>query len=228
MITNLPLFLGVCLLLAMVPGPGAMVVLRQAIRDGRRTALLTLVGNETALIMWGLAAAAGLTALIQASRLAYDGVRLVGAAVLVVIGVQSLVQARRAKGQRAQRRRDAPASGEQPGSPLDAAAAAVPGERGGWRAFTVGVITNLTNPKAGVFAMSFLPQFAASKTPGFAVFIVLAALWALVDALWFGAVIWFIGRARHFFSRDGVWRRMTQVSGVVLIGLGLRVAIEGS
>ena len=76
--------------------------------------------------------------------------------------------------------------------------------------------------------MSFLPQFVSSRASVFPTMLLLASLWAVVDAVWFIGVIWFIEKAKMFFSRVTVWRRMTQISGLVLIGLGLRLAIFGA
>jgi threonine/homoserine/homoserine lactone efflux protein len=207
MINNPSLFLGTCFLLAMVPGPGAMVVVRQAVRDGRKSAFITLLGNETALIIWGVSAACGLTALITASRTAYAVVRIAGAVILIAIGCQSLARAR---------------AGEKP---VPAVSSNV---NNGWKSYSVGVIANLSNPKAGVFAMSFLPQFVSSRASVFPTILLLASLWAVVDAVWFIGAIWFIEKAKMFFSRVKVWRRMTQISGLVLIGLGVRLAIFGA
>ena len=207
MINNLTLFLGICFLLAMVPGPGAMVVVRQAVRDGRKSAFITLLGNETALIIWGVSAACGLTALITASRPAYDVVRIAGAVILIAIGWQSLVRARH---------------GEKPAPEISS------NVNNGWKSYSVGVIANLSNPKAGVFASSFLPQFVSTRASVFPAILLLASLWALVDAAWFTGVIWFIAKAKVFFSRDTVWRRMTQISGLALITLGIRLAIFGA
>jgi threonine/homoserine/homoserine lactone efflux protein len=204
-------FAVVCLLLAMVPGPGAMVILRQAIRDGRGPAAMTLLGNETALIIWGCAAASGLTALITASRVAYDMMRLTGAVVLVVLGVQAVVQARR------QGVQDVPESVES-GRPVRRHRA--------WRSYSVGLLANLTNPKAAVFALSFLPRFARPGYPLLPMLVGLSVLWAVVDALWFLLVIWFIARAKAFLTWASVWRRLARLSGIVLIGLGFRPALE--
>jgi threonine/homoserine/homoserine lactone efflux protein len=90
----------------------------------------------------------------------------------------------------------------------------------------VGLIANLTNPKAAVFALSFLPQFVHPGRPALPALMSLAVLWALVDAAWFTLVIWFIGKARTYFTRATIWRRLTRISGAVLIGLGLRLALE--
>ena len=172
---------------------------------------MTLLGNETALVVWGVAAAGGLTALITASQVAYDIMRLVGAAVLIVLGIQAIVNARR----------QAPEA-----VPEAAEAAPSPGGRSAWRPYSVGLIANLTNPKAAVFALSFLPQFVQPGNPMLPMLVMLAVLWALVDALWFALVIWFIGKARTYFRRANIWRGLTQLSGAVLIGLGLRLALE--
>ena len=208
---TLLVFAGVCLLLAMVPGPGAMVILRQAVHDGRRPAFMTLLGNETALLLWGFAAAAGLTVLITASRLAYDTMRLAGAGVLIVLGVQAIVNARR------RTPRAMPEAVETTPSA---------GRPNAWRPYSVGLIANLTNPKAAVFALSFLPQFVHPGHPALPALMGLAVLWAVVDAAWFTLVIWLIGKVRTYFTRAAIWRRLTRLSGAVLIGLGLRLALE--
>jgi threonine/homoserine/homoserine lactone efflux protein len=205
---ELAVFLGTCLLLAMVPGPGAAVILRQAMRDGRRSALMTMLGNETALVLWGLAAAAGLTALITASEVAYSVLRVVGAVVLIVLGAQALRTAWRGS-----------STFEQP----EATAGTGPS---GWQSYRTGVIANLTNPKAAVFALSFLPQFVPAGFSVPATLPLLAVLWGVVDAIWFTLVIWFINRSKEIFARSSVRRRLTQLSGVVLIGLGLRLALD--
>jgi threonine/homoserine/homoserine lactone efflux protein len=207
MVNELVVFLGVCFLLAMVPGPGAMVIVRQATRDSRTSAFMTLLGNETALLLWGVAAACGLTALIEASQVAYDLIRYAGAAVLIVLGIQSLVS------------RKSPL-------PPEEAAPDDPRQGGYWRAYSAGLLTNLMNPKAGIFAMSFMPQFVPHGLPAFYGFLLLAVLWALMDSLWFTGVIWGIGKAREYFTRANVWRRITQISGIVIIGLGVRVALD--
>jgi threonine/homoserine/homoserine lactone efflux protein len=209
MLSNVLAFLGACVLIAMVPGPSTAVILRQAVRDGRRAALLTTLGNETGVVGWGVAAALGLTALVTASQIAYDTIRVLGAIFLVVLGVQSLLAARRA----------APATAAP-------AATAAGTNSSGWHAYRVGVATIAANPKAAVFAMSFLPQFVPAGVPVLPALVTLAVVWGIVDLLWYGLLIWFVGRARAVFSRAAVRRRLEQVSGAVLVALGVRLAVE--
>ncbi|MEV0237241.1 LysE family translocator [Nonomuraea sp. NPDC050786] len=200
-------FAGACVLIAMVPGVSTAIILRQTLRAGRGSGLAATLGNETGILLWGLAAAFGLSALLVASQLAYDLMRVAGAVVLVAMGAQALWQAR--KGVR-------PAE-EAPDGVV------VPGWRGPYLA---GVGTCLANPKAAVFAMSFLPQFVPPGQNVPLTLVTLAVVWVLVDLLWYGLLIWAVGKAKAWLGRPAVRRRLEQVSGVVLIGLGVRLAVE--
>jgi threonine/homoserine/homoserine lactone efflux protein len=200
-------FSGAAFLVAMVPGPSTVMIVRHAVTGGRRAGAVTMLGNESGVLLWGLAAAFGLSALLVASRLAYDGLRITGAVVLVWFGARALWSARRAV-------------------PLAAAgdeAAPVPGTR---RMFRAGLVTNLANPKAGVFAVSFLPQFVPHGVPVPLALVVFSAVWAVIDGIWYSGVIWLAARVRRVLSRASVRRRMEQISGLVLVGVGVRIAAE--
>ncbi|MEV0590757.1 LysE family translocator [Nonomuraea cavernae] len=198
-------FIGACVLVAMAPGVSTAVILRQTVRAGRGSGMAATLGNETGILVWGLAAAFGLSAMVLASQLAYDVMRIAGAAVLVVMGAQSLWQSRK-------------------GSPqVEPAGVGVDGWR---RSYLTGLGTCLANPKAAVFAMSFLPQFVPSGQSIPLTLVVLAVVWVLVDLLWYGLLVWMAGAAKAFLSRPRVRRRLERISGVVLIGLGVRLAVE--
>jgi threonine/homoserine/homoserine lactone efflux protein len=94
------------------------------------------------------------------------------------------------------------------------------------RSYLVGLGTCLANPKAAVFAMSFLPQFVPQGQNVPLTLAVLAVVWVLVDLLWYGALIWTVATAKAFFGRPAVRRRLERISGVVLIGLGVRLVLE--
>ncbi|MFI6737301.1 LysE family translocator [Nonomuraea sp. NPDC050451] len=200
-------FVGACVLVAMAPGVSTAIILRQTLRAGRGSGMAATLGNETGILLWGLAAAFGLSALLVASQLAYDVMRVVGAVVLVVMGAQALWQARKG----------APAAG------AEAEGAVVPGLRGPYLA---GLGTCLANPKAAVFAMSFLPQFVAPGQNVPVTLATLAVVWVLVDLAWYGLLIWTVAKAKAVLGRPAVRRRLEQISGVVLIGLGVRLAVE--
>ncbi|GLY86924.1 LysE family translocator [Actinoallomurus iriomotensis] len=211
MIQTLFAFAGAAIVVALVPGPSTAVIVRQSVTGGRRAGVAAMLGNETGVVLWGLAAAFGLTALLLASRIAYDAIRIAGAVFLVWMGVRALWSARR---------RPATQSGET----AETGERAVPVSR--WRAYRMGLLTNAANPKAGVFAVSFLPQFVPHGAPVLPVLVVLSLIWALIDMVWYLSLIWLAGRAGRALGRPAVRRRLEQVSGVVLVGLGLRLAAE--
>ncbi|WP_327593067.1 LysE family translocator [Streptomyces chartreusis] len=204
--TTLLAFLGACTLIAASPGPSTVLIIKQSLHS-RRSGFLTVLGNETGVFIWGVVAAFGLTALLTASEVAYDVMRVVGAVVLVGFGIQALRQARRAKGAD---------DGFLEGAP-----------KSGWHSYRGGLLLNLANPKAAVFAMSFLPQFVPEGAPHLPAMVGLAALWAVYEVGYYGLYVWFVGRLKSVLSRAGVRRRLEQVSGGVLLLLGVRMALEG-
>jgi threonine/homoserine/homoserine lactone efflux protein len=204
--TTLLAFLGACTLVAASPGPSTVLIIKQSLHS-RRSGFLTVLGNETGVFVWGVVAAFGLTALLTASEVAYDVIRVVGAAVLVGFGIQALRAARRAKG-------------AEEGA-WEATA------KSGWASYRGGLLLNLANPKAAVFAMSFLPQFVPQGAPHLPAMVGLAALWAIYEVGYYGLYVWFVGRLKSVLSRAGVRRRLEQVSGGVLLLLGVRMALEG-
>ncbi|MDO0910781.1 LysE family translocator [Streptomyces sp. DT2A-34] len=204
--TTLIAFLGACTLVAASPGPSTVLIIKQSLHS-RRSGFLTVLGNETGVFIWGVVAAFGLTALLTASETAYDVMRIVGAVVLVGFGVQALRQAHRAKGAD------------------EAAWEGTP--KSGWASYRGGLLLNLANPKAAVFAMSFLPQFVPEGAPHLPAMVGLAALWAVYEVGYYGLYVWFVGRMKAVLSRAGVRRRLEQVSGGVLLLLGVRMALDG-
>ncbi|MGW6734077.1 LysE family translocator [Streptomyces sp. NPDC055013] len=205
MLTTLIAFLGACTLVAASPGPSTVLIIKQSLHS-RRSGLLTVLGNETGVFVWGVVAAFGLTALLTASEVAYDVMRIVGAVVLVWFGIQALRQARRAQGEQ-----ETAWEGTQ---------------KSGWASYRGGLLLNLANPKAAVFALSFLPQFVPEGAPHLPAMIGLAALWAVYEVGYYGLYVWFVGRMKNVLSRAGVRRRLEQVSGGVLLLLGVRMALD--
>ncbi|MEV5830692.1 LysE family translocator [Spirillospora sp. NPDC052242] len=231
-------FTGAAVLIAMAPGPSTVVITRTSMLNGRRAGLAAVLGNETGVLAWGLAAAAGLTALLAASRLAYDGLRIAGAVILVWFGVRALWQARHRTGRTTDpldtNRLDTHGPGVN-GPSADGSGADGPGAglgvlagggRSWWGNYRNGLITNAANPKAGVFAVSFLPQFVPAGWSVPAALALLSVLWALIDLAWYTVIVWLVAAARRLLNRPAVRRRLDQVSGVVLVGLGIRLAAD--
>ncbi|GAA2449850.1 LysE family translocator [Streptomyces macrosporus] len=221
--TLLP-FLGACLLIAASPGPSTVLIIRRSL-VGRRDGMATVLGNETGVFVWGVVAAFGLTALLTASRLAYDAMRVVGAVVLVVFGVQALRAARRLRGSAAA---GVGETGDAGGAEETGDARSAPSARSSaWASYRAGLALNLANPKAAVFALSFLPQFVPAGAPKLPTMVALAALWAVFEVGYYACYVWGVHRMRRLLDRASVRRRLEQISGGVLIALGLRMALEG-
>jgi threonine/homoserine/homoserine lactone efflux protein len=197
--------------LAVVPGPSTAVILRRSILSGRRSGVATVIGDDLGALIWGAAAALGLSALLVASHVAYDVLRIAGAAFLVAMGVRALWPKRWTRSRPTDRR--------------ETDERAVP-EASPWQSVRLGLMTNLANPKAGVFAMSFLPQFVPRGAPALPAMLVLSVLWVLIDASWGLTLVWAAHRLRRTLQRSAVQRWLDRASGAVLVGLGLRLAFE--
>ncbi|MET9765494.1 LysE family translocator [Streptomyces sp. NPDC006372] len=206
MFTSVVAFAGAAFLIAMAPGPSTVVILRRSVADGRRTGMAAVLGNECGVLLWGLAAAFGLSALLLASQIAYDVIRIAGAVVLVWMGARALWQARRPGG----------------GDAGPATTASVSLRRAYWQ----GLVTNAANPKAGLFAVSFLPQFVPEGAAVLPALLALSVIWVVVDLVWYLPMVWLAGRVGGVLRRRSVRRRMEQVSGAVLVGLGVRLAVD--
>ncbi|WP_344492267.1 LysE family translocator [Nonomuraea monospora] len=207
MLSGMIAFAIASLLVSMMPGPTTVVILRQTIRAGRPAGVATVLGNETGWLVWCLAAAFGLSALLLVSEVAFDVMRIAGAIVLVWFGGRMLWQARRGSGG---------------GSVEDVAAPAMPSL---WSCYRSGLLTNLANPKAGVFALSFLPQFVPEGAPALPMLLLLAVASAVIDLAWYLGVVRLVGAAERFLRRPAVRRCLEYVSGTLLIGLAVRLAL---
>ncbi|MEV2253478.1 LysE family translocator [Streptomyces sp. NPDC050147] len=193
---------GVLAVLTMVPGPDMAVVTKRAISAGWRDGLRTVGGITGGLLLWGVLTVVGLAAVLAASAAAYTVVKLAGAAYLVFLGVQALIQSRRGRAQTADTLPAAPV-----GSP--------------WR---TGLVSNVFNPKIAVFYTGLLPTLAPSGLPPHAGMALLVLIHALLTAVWLGSYVMLLAKARAFFQQPSVRRSMDRIMGIVLIGFGLKVA----
>ncbi len=202
-------FAVVALLLTVTPGLDTALVLRAAVTRGRREASATALGVVAGVLAWGAAAAVGVSALLTASTVAYDVLRLVGAGYLVWLGGRILW--------RLVRHRTATAAGS---------ATAATG--GAWRSARTGLLTNLLNPKVGAFYVAVLPQFIPAGTSALGMGVLLALVHAALSLVWFTVLVLGAVAARRWLQRPAVSRTVEGVTGVALLGYGLRLAVPGS
>ncbi|MFF1905835.1 LysE family translocator [Kitasatospora sp. NPDC058218] len=190
-------------LLTLTPGLDTALVLRTSALGERRQAWGVVLGIQTGTLIWGTLTSAGVTALLTASQLAYEILRWAGAAYLVWMGIGML----RHRGGGAEPER-APTGG---------------GFRSGWRR---GTLTNLLNPKVGVFYVAVLPQFIPAGVPHFAAGVALTGVHVLEGVLWSAVLVGFARAVRGWLSRPAARRLMDRVTGAVVLGFGVRLALS--
>jgi len=200
-------FLPVAALLTLTPGPATVLVVRSAARGGRQEALATTLGNEVGVLMWGIAAAVGLAAVVAASATAFTVLKLVGAAGLVLLGAYWLLRAGSIQH----------ADAEVPTRP----------RRHGWRpAFAAGLLTAMTNPKLAAFYVALFPQFLPDDGSVLGAALAMALLVALLDLVWYSALALIVARVARVLLEGGWLRRVQRACGALLVALGIRLAFE--
>lgn len=211
-------FLVAVVLIWVSPGPAMMLILRRAALQGSKTAIMTVLGLEVGLYCWALAAGAGLAAVVAASRLAYDVLRLLGAGFLLYLGVRAVRSARTAP-------READTEAHAEAHVETHAFDRQEFRRSTAAAFVEGLIVQLGNPKAALLLFALYPQFIPSGGHLLEGTALLALLQVSVEAALYSALIAAVRRTSAWFQRPKVRRRLDAASGAVLIALGVRVAI---
>ena len=194
-------FLLAAVLIAITPGPGAVLSMSIGMRYGYRSALLAILGLQAALLLQLVVVALGLGALLAASETAFGLLKLAGAAYLIWLGVQKWR------------------------APV-AAVVAASGDLSKRGLFVQGLLVNLTNPKAIVFIGALVPQFIDPAQPVAAQYAVIAATLCATDVIVMSgyAVLalqmgrW-LGEARHV-------RWQNRIFGAVFVTAGSMLAVS--
>jgi threonine/homoserine/homoserine lactone efflux protein len=181
------------------------VVTKNALAHGRRGVVLTTTGLVLAILVWATATAVGLSALLRTSGEALFVLKLAGAAYLAYLGLRTLIESRR-----------------RPAELLASPPAAAPAHA----ILRQGFLSAISNPKLGVFFVTFLPQFVAPGQPVLPRLLLLGAIFAVIGWTWMNAYGLFVTRMRDFITAPRVRQWMERVTGVVLLGFGARLAVE--
>lgn len=207
MLTSWIGFIPAATLVILAPGPDSLLVLRNSARGGRRAGYVTAAGTLSGLAVWAVAAALGVSALLMASRVGYDILRLAGAAYLIWLGLVAFGLVRIGK-------KSAPAPRTDPAQQL------------GWmRAYATGFLSNTLNPKVGVFFIAFLPTFVPTGANA-AELLLFGGWFVLETGLWLWFIAWTGARGAAWMNRAAVRRWLDRVTGVVLVGFGIRLLAD--
>jgi threonine/homoserine/homoserine lactone efflux protein len=200
-------------LVTIIPGLDTALVVRTAVTQGRSRGFAAAAGIATGCLVWGAAAAVGVSALLTASQLAYDVVRAIGAAYLVWLGAAMLWRTSR-RGNSAGKQR---ASGE-PETPHS--------QESLFRCWLRGATTNLLNPKIGAFYLAMFPQFIPAHASHLLTGLVLAGIHDAEGIIWFALLISGVHLARRFLDSARAHKIMDRITGTVLIGFGVKLALS--
>jgi threonine/homoserine/homoserine lactone efflux protein len=203
-VVSLATYTAAATLLTITPGLDTALVVRTATIEGARRALQAGLGIVTGCLVWSMLVAAGLGVLLVASTFVYTGLRWAGAAYLLYIGFQLLRNPR-------SRFVDAPTQ-----------------EPRGRSAFGRGALTNLLNPKVGVFYVSFLPQFIPDNVRVAPYTVLLGAIHGLLGLIWFMCLIAATRPLVRWLRRATVVRSLDRITGCIFIGFGVRLAVASN
>jgi threonine/homoserine/homoserine lactone efflux protein len=205
LLENLPSFFVATALLVMIPGQGVAMVLRQSIIGGPKAALLSSIGNCLGILIWSLSSAIGLSAIFTRSDTAYSILKWSGVLFLTFISAQTFLSLRKEFGK------------------FDLESSEV---TSAWTSFRLGLITNLTNAKAAVYAVAFIPAFIPKETSlGFGI-IFLGAVWALISILWNIGLIWTVKKSSSYIQKPSVRRALTAISAIGILGIAVGLALS--
>jgi threonine/homoserine/homoserine lactone efflux protein len=202
---NLPQFIATAFFLAMIPGQGTAMIMRQTLLFGRRVGIVSLVFYLSGFVIWGLLSAVGLSAIFTSSDLAYEILKWLGVSYLTLLSLQTLIKLRKGLGKF--ELTDSNASHTR-------------------SAFKVGITTSMTNVKAAIFAVAFIPAFVPE---GFNLALgisILGVVWALTSFVWYLILLSAINKAANLFMQERGRKMLTLISAFGLLLLAVLLAIS--
>jgi threonine/homoserine/homoserine lactone efflux protein len=201
---HLYLFFITSLLLNLTPGNDMMYVASRSISQGIKAGIVSATGIFLGCFVHITAAVFGLSIIISRSAYLFSIIKFAGAAYLIYLGVRALLT-----------------------KPNINTAAGPVVKANYWKLFKQGIITNALNPKVAIFFLSFLPQFINPASSVFKWQLLLLGVWfAVQGTLVLIIVALILGKTKDFFRKNPkVWLVQEKVTGIMLIGLGIKVAL---
>ncbi|HVO74948.1 MAG TPA: LysE family translocator [Ignavibacteriaceae bacterium] len=205
--TTLIAYITACTAIIISPGPAQALVLSITIADGKKAAIITVLGLNSSVIIHTLAAAIGVSAILAASAEAFTIVKFFGAGYLVYLGIQSLLSKSYSHNGDCSKENS---------NPLKQTS----------KFFSKAFLTGSLNPKVALFFLAFVPQFV-NTAKGFVVlqFLILGIVLAGIDVIYESILVVLIEKLRNKFTENILFIRIREkLSGLVMIGLGIRMA----
>lgn len=207
-------FAGLALVLVLTPGANIMLVVRSTLRGGPRAGIAAALGIALGHFVHASASALGLSLLLRTSDVAFTVMKVLGAAYLAYLGVRSFVTAWRERSRTFDVVDGGEAEVRDPVPP-----------RRSRRFLADGFLCNVLNPKVALFYLALLPQFIAPGEPVLGRSLLLAGIHGCISVSWQSVLSLGLGRIRPLLARPAVYRTLEAVTGSLLVGFGIRLAL---
>lgn len=203
-VSTLATFVGIVLVLFLIPGPAVLFVGTRTVQSGRKAGVMAGLGISTGDLVHTLFAAVGLSAILMTSAVAFNFVKFAGAAYLIYLGIRAIL--------------------EKPKDPQLPKVSPVTPQK----SYTQAILVEVLNPKTSLFFLAFLPQFIhPGHGSSFVQFLCLGLIFVLLSTMYTTFIamgVTLIGRLVKRISWIGRWGG--KIVGAIYIGLGLKVAIQ--
>ena len=202
---NLSVFLMAAISLNMLPGADTLYIIARSTSQGRKAGVISVLGISTGSLLHTIGAALGLSAVLATSAIAFTIVKSIGAAYLIYLGVKMFID------------RISPENTE-----------LVNQYKNLWSVYRQGILTNILNPKVALFFLAFLPQFV-DPTTSYQIwsFLFLGCLFVVTGTLWCLFVALLAAKASGIVrSENRLLNIANQITGIIFIGLGIKLATE--
>lgn len=210
-------FIGIVTVLVMIPGPNTVLVIESTGVSGRRAGFINVMGIMTALYFNALLCGLGLSLIIMRSVEIYNLLKLVGGGYLVYLGINSLIGAYRLH--RLQSNEDLKLN-------ADDKSEASSWHKDGLICYFKGVLTGTLNPAIIIFFMSVFPQFMHRDGNILVQTLILTVLYSVLSAIWYGIIVFFVGKMRQFLMSRKMQKWMKSTTGTLLVGMGAKIVLQ--
>jgi RhtB (resistance to homoserine/threonine) family protein len=206
---NFYLFVLMCIFLIILPGPDTAITTKNTLTVGRSGGFKTVLGTCCALFIHTSAAVLGLSAIIVKSALLFSVFKYFGAVYLIYLGVKTLWSLKK-KEESATVEMNSKIQFENTSC------------------FKQGFLTNILNPKVAVFFLTFLPQFVDTGSNTFIPFLIMGITYTVLTAIWSSLYVYLINQISAFMKKPKSQNIIEGITGTILIGFGLKLALEKS
>ncbi|WP_155592564.1 LysE family translocator [Lysinibacillus cavernae] len=207
---NISVFLVMCILLIILPGPDTAIATKNTLTVSKKGGLQTIIGSCCGLLIHTCAAVIGLSAIIVKSAYIFSVLKYIGAVYLCYLGIKTLWTLRTIRTQ----------------PPVVQDEENIDHHYAQQSCFKQGFLTNVTNPKVAVFFLTFLPQFVDGTSGTFFPFLIMGLIYTALTMLWFVFYVYLLDRISAFMKKPTTKAIIEGVTGAVLIGFGIKLALE--